>query len=678
MSLPTNITKEHLLKAIEKIDKEGIPIDAHSHYYDVIFNEKQYPPKLIVSYANLYANGQILDRDKFEGGLGTQCFKLLEEKGFKIIKKLSNITQKIKQFSNSFKKEVENKYSGDLLSYKILVKELPDEIKNNISLLGNFTVKGSIGVGNNTYYPWIGIFDSRVSTGATNGFYVVLLFSDDFEDLYLTLNQGSTIQTKEQTEAYRNFIYTKYDTIEGFNKGRIPEGGLVKTKTGSATKNGKKYEETNIFYRQYKVADLNEDDFIRNLQNIVKIYFDCVNQYIIKESDLNLGKNIEIPIDLSHAKLKNTVMNFEYKDFYNSIVNSGLKLDEFRTLRFISSLLTKPFVILTGLSGSGKTKLAQAFAMWICENENQYCIVPVGADWTNREPLLGFPNSLEVGKYVKPDNRVLDLIIDAIKNPNKPHFLILDEMNLSHVERYFADFLSAMETKGKVSLHTGSEEWNGVPSEIHFPANLFIIGTVNIDETTYMFSPKVLDRANVIEFRITAQEMKSYLSGTAILDLESLKSVGSNMAGAFMEIAKDKSFQTYNDADIQSTLMIIFSELKKIGAEFGYRAASEIHRFAAVVNIADPNSTMTQIIDAAIMQKLLPKVHGSRRKLEPVLKTLGTLCLHNSHSIDEFISYKTEINFDDTAKIKYPISLEKILRMYDGLINNGFTSYAEA
>src|SRR4051812_20947800 len=103
---------------------------------------------------------------------------------------MDNIAEKIKRFSNLYKREVADKYSGDLMSYKILVNELPREIKALISEFGEtITVEGSIGKGNNTNYPWIGVFDSRVSTGATNGFYVVLLFSDDFEDLYLTLNQ---------------------------------------------------------------------------------------------------------------------------------------------------------------------------------------------------------------------------------------------------------------------------------------------------------------------------------------------------------------------------------------------------------------------------------------------------------------------------------------------------------
>ena len=78
------------------------------------------------------------------------------------------------------------------------------------------------------------------------------------------------------------------------------------------------------------------------------------------------------------------------------------------------------------------------------------------------------------------------------------------------------------------------------------------------------------------------------------------------------------------------------------------------------------------------MQKLLPKVHGSRKRLEAVLKTLGTLCLEGDQKLDDFLSAKFEIDFTDTGKIKYPVSLEKILRMYSSLINNGFTSYAEA
>jgi len=374
-------------------------------------------------------------------------------------------------------------------------------------------------------------------------------------------------------------------------------------------------------------------------------------------------------------------INKDFKDnFHNRITDLGLKFSKTTITRFISSLLTKPFVILTGLSGSGKTKLAQAFAQWICEDEKQYCIVPVGADWTNREPLLGFPNALQSGEYVKPDNKVLDLIIDANAEPDKPYFLILDEMNLSHVERYFADFLSVMESKGTISLHPtlDTKEWNNVPAELSLPKNLFIIGTVNIDETTYMFSPKVLDRANVIEFRVTYDEMKDYFDSVKGLELKNLVGKGANMAESFVQIAKDNTLKTKDEDVLQRALLSFFTELKKTGAEFGYRSASEIMRFAGVVNAIEPKWTTTEIIDVAIMQKLLPKVHGSRRKLEPVLRTLGSLCLIDGKEIEEYISNKEKMNLSDVEKVLYPISLEKVLRMYQGLIDNGFTSYAEA
>ncbi len=81
LSIPINITKEHLLNAIEKIDKEGFPSDADSQYYDVNYKGKLYPPKVIVSYANLFANGEILNRSLFEGGLNTPCFRLLKNNG---------------------------------------------------------------------------------------------------------------------------------------------------------------------------------------------------------------------------------------------------------------------------------------------------------------------------------------------------------------------------------------------------------------------------------------------------------------------------------------------------------------------------------------------------------------------------------------------------------------------
>ncbi|MBN1182282.1 MAG: hypothetical protein JXB49_08350 [Bacteroidales bacterium] len=376
--------------------------------------------------------------------------------------------------------------------------------------------------------------------------------------------------------------------------------------------------------------------------------------------------------------------DFDIKQALEDFTDSGFYFNSNLLVRFIGALLTKPFVILTGLSGSGKTKLAQIFSSWICANENQICLVPIGADWTNREPLLGYPNALEKGRYVLPDNGVLNLIINAAKPENlqKPFFLILDEMNLSHVERYFADFLSCMESGEPISLHPYLNLLDNVPSKIKLPDNLFVIGTVNVDETTYMFSPKVLDRANVIEFRVSPVEMEDYLKKNLNINLEKIRGAGSLMSASFLNISKNRELISSNMEDLQISLLNFFKELKKVGAEFGYRSASEITRFAAVINRIESNWEINSIIDAAIMQKLLPKVHGSRRKLEPVLKTLATLCLKNELKNGNNFKIEDLLNIDDDVKIneisKHPVSYEKIARMYKKLIENGFSSYAEA
>ena len=338
--------------------------------------------------------------------------------------------------------------------------------------------------------------------------------------------------------------------------------------------------------------------------------------------------------------------------------------------------MTKPFVILSGLAGSGKTQLALAFAeALVKDKKKQMCVVSVGADWTNREPLLGFPNALQSGQYVKPESGVLDLLIEANKpeNADIPFFLVLDEMNMSYVERYFADFLSAMESHEAIRLWDYKNEL--VPMSVSLPRNLFIIGTINVDETTYMFSPKVLDRANVIEFKISEIEMDGFLHEMKETHRECIWGKASAMASNFVEIASKKELA--NDANTAKTLQNFFKELKSVNAEFGYRSATEIFRF---ISQADNNDeeingkklTKDEILDAAIVQKLLPKLHGSRKKLEPVLQRLWKLCFA------EEIKDIQNITADNIEKAKYKESADKISRMYDSANVNGFTSFAEA
>ncbi len=371
---------------------------------------------------------------------------------------------------------------------------------------------------------------------------------------------------------------------------------------------------------------------------------------------------------------KDSQQPFSISRMISIISETGLLYSPDLIKRFAFSLMSKRFLILSGLAGSGKTQLALAFANALIEDETQLCVVPVGADWTNREPLLGFPNALQEGLYVKPESGVLDLLIEANKKENKakPYFLVLDEMNMSYVERYFADFLSSMESHKAMPLWKGfSDE---VPQTICLPDNLFIIGTINVDETTYMFSPKVLDRANVIEFKISPDEMDLFLREMKPIDRECINYKAADMAASFVSIAESKDLA--DDKEIRETLTSFFKDLKAVNSEFGYRSATEIYRFVSHAQTNDDTEkkmTLAEIIDCTVVQKLLPKLHGSRKKLDKTLNTLWKECFDG-----EAQKETTSISADKVEKAKYKLTADKIQRMYESAMANGFTSFSEA
>jgi hypothetical protein len=279
------------------------------------------------------------------------------------------------------------------------------------------------------------------------------------------------------------------------------------------------------------------------------------------------GSDVIETSSLKPSISKKEQIPFNLPSLIDSISKTGLLYEENLINRYVCSLMTKPFVILSGLAGSGKTQLALAFARAMSENvEQQLCVVPVGADWTNREPLLGYPNALKQGEYMLPESGALQIMMRALRNPQKPYFLVLDEMNLSYVERYFADFLSALESHQEIPLWEKTDECDSeVPAKISLPKNLFIIGTINVDETTYMFSPKVLDRANVIEFKISDDEMEQFLKLNMNVDVQAADGLCANMGQDFVEMSTKK--QTESNEFAQNTLIGFFKVLKKVKSE---------------------------------------------------------------------------------------------------------------
>ena len=335
---------------------------------------------------------------------------------------------------------------------------------------------------------------------------------------------------------------------------------------------------------------------------------------------------------------------------------------------FVASLATKRFVILTGLSGSGKTQLAMKFGEWC--GTDRVLVIPVRPDWTGPEYLLGYEDALlptDTGRRAWHVPEALEFILAAASDAEYPYVLVLDEMNLAHVERYFADVLSGIESD-KPCIPNLSEDdgyWRLTEAEsakLRFPDNLFIVGTVNIDETTFMFSPKVLDRANTIEFRIHSADLSTLARKPKLI------SPGpEELVRGFLEIARDIEFHVTHEAPeldaFQSSLKTLHDILAEGGFEFGHRTFFEAVRFAAMLTAAG-ESNWPIALDFQLLQKLLPRLHGARRKLEPLVKKLEEFCTQG-------------VTTSNGRHAAFPRSLARIRILSRSLQANQFAGFIE-
>lgn len=213
-------------------------------------------------------------------------------------------------------------------------------------------------------------------------------------------------------------------------------------------------------------------------------------------------------------------------------------------------------------------------------------------------------------------------------------------------------------------------ELDGYPGKLEYPDNLFVVGTVNIDETTYMFSPKVLDRANVIEFKPQKNDvMKLFGTVDAIIKV---KPASDGSAEAFLRLAReiqggkfdveknDKIFYKSADDDTSKTNMEfveqVFSDIYEITKEndfeFAFRTVKEIRQYiSAAYELTDNKEfNINQAIDEQLTQKVLPKIHGNQKEIGVLLDELRVLCQKNELLLS---GKKVEQMKGKLAKIQY-------------------------
>ena len=262
------------------------------------------------------------------------------------------------------------------------------------------------------------------------------------------------------------------------------------------------------------------------------------------------------------------------------------------------------FAVLSGLSGTGKTQIALRYAMALTGAESDTGgpveVIAVHPGWHDPGPLLGYVNPL-TGGYARTE--FLNFLLEAAAKPDETHVLILDEMNLSHPEQYFAPILSAMEIPGgEIPLHRGDPDELGVPTGVPYPKNLVIIGTVNMDETTMGISDKVLDRAFTLEF----------------WDIEPGKWPGWESCG----------LDEGEKAKVRDLLTVLTKTLSPARRHFGWRVIAEVVGFLeGRSRDAGIEIGAAAALDQVVYAKVLPKLRGSdtprfRKCLDETLATL--------------------------------------------------------
>jgi EVE domain-containing protein len=352
----------------------------------------------------------------------------------------------------------------------------------------------------------------------------------------------------------------------------------------------------------------------------------------------------------------------------------------------------------TGLAFSVPTK---EFSVARAEN---YCVIAVRPDWTDHRGLLGYYNPL-TNQYVAPG--LLRLLlraqseVDRAKREGRapePYFVVLDEMNLARVEQYFSDFLSCLESDEEIELHEEEKVEEGdtddafrVPRRLRIPANIFFTGTVNVDETTHMFSPKVLDRAFTIELhdvdlRRFGQNEDTDSEATAELRLERLPP--SLVPGGNPDVDDWHAFGQLRGGELQDAVSELNALLGEHSRQFGYRVAVEIARFVTLASqqTSGDAPALWSALDLALFEKVLPKFHGTQEELEPPLLAIFAFAVSGSRGPgeeserwDQWLLKDGQLKptADTDSAPRFPRLARKVWMMLRRLREQGFTAFIE-
>ncbi len=492
---------------------------------------------------------------------------------------------------------------------------------------------------------------------------------------------------------------------------------------------------------------------------LVDIFFDNKVEFEKELATYNLDLNDNFysirPQDI------NTLFDVGKKDKVH-LQSNDMSAFEIQNKKYLTALRTKPFMLIAGISGTGKSRIVREFAFKCCPKELQdkdgttpgnYCMIEVKPNWHDSTELLGYWSNLQE-KYIF--TKFVKFLVKAKMYPNVPFFVCLDEMNLAPVEQYFAEFLSVLETRRvvkedgeeKIVIKSGTlvdkEYFNTYGAigdkhlendrQIYFklfninkkeemdkftstskslledgltlPENVFVIGTVNMDDTTHQFSRKVIDRAMTIEMNGGAledifkdEDDLSYSETPLTMDNLCCKYItAKEVIDKCKTVAKDEQISNYiqgkDGNGLPQRLQAINTVLTGTPFTISYRVMNELTIYLGVlldkaaedekdVNFEAFMPYVETALDKILLMKILPRVEGDDEIFHISEKERSAYDLDSQVYEDGGISHEfTKLDWlkqiapqhNEENKDEY-MAVDKISEMIDRLNRQSFTRY---
>ena len=552
----------------------------------------------------------------------------------------------------------------------IITKDIPQQL--SLMLNNNYIIKGSVGAGRATRTPWISILDKEITTSTREGVYVVFLFASDFRRIYLTFNQGTTVPGQFGPRLSKKEISANSQDIRKM----LQYNNSVLKVDNQADIADERYQTGAIYYTLWDT----DNEVMCN--NLIKLYLDIYQTY--KEKT---------------------------KGYFKTNINSMI-IDNQQQLKYrpyITAIKSKPFLLLAGISGTGKSRIVRELARACWEEGTEeykahkpknFEMVQIKPNWHDSSELIGYVSRVS-GKPEFIAGDFLKFVAKAWENLDVPHFLCLDEMNLAPVEQYFAEYLSVVESRKctedgtimtdsilkpeyKIDNDTGEKiyaEWydnlvkvllRDCPIEklhalttqfkedgISIPQNLIVVGTVNMDETTFSFSRQVLDRAMTIE--MNEVDLKGGLENRheQIGKLSKAELIGMAVEGVDVYKSKEEVCDK-----VITYLQKINDKLEGTPFKVAYRTRNEFLLYV-VNNLPykqegkSEDFVIQRALDEITCMKVLSRIEGDETKVSRTFL----------NSLEELIkTYLPEILENDS------VSLKKITEMKKRL-ESGYTSF---